>query len=114
MHTHHTAWQAGATALVAAGLIALGATITSARDLDHALSLLEQAHQELKEAKQDKGGHRKRAMERVDDAVTVLREEQRYRVEQREERREREDRDGDRDRPTGQQGKNGDLQKQER
>jgi hypothetical protein len=69
--------------LAACLLLVPGAAL--ARDLGHAVSLLEQARQHLKSAKHDKGGYRKRAMDRIDDAVAAIRMEQQHHTERRDE-----------------------------
>jgi hypothetical protein len=72
MKTHRIARRPGALALAAAALILLGAPAVPADDLAQALDALGQARAELKLSKNDAGGHRMRAMKRIDDAVAAL------------------------------------------
>jgi hypothetical protein len=78
MGSHCGAWRVGTIALAAAGLIVLGTTASAADELSQALDVLGQARQELKLSKNDKGGHRARAMKRIDEAVAAIKEEQQH------------------------------------
>jgi hypothetical protein len=75
MQTHHTRRRRGATAMAVAGIVLIAATISSADERTHALAALKQARQELSLSKNDAGGHRERAMKRIDDAVAAIGED---------------------------------------
>jgi len=75
MRTHHTLRHRGAMAMAVAGIVACAATTASADERTHALGALKQARQELSLSKNDAGGHRERAMKRIDDAAAAIEED---------------------------------------